>query len=61
MSADSEPREGSDDVQADSGNPNQDRAFLGHTPPAQVDEEIVQEHSKPTADEPGDDDAAARN
>jgi len=61
MSINSDPAEGADAVHADSGDPNQDRAFLVETPPAQLDDEAVQNNLAPAGDEPGSDAAAARS
>lgn len=61
MSINSGAIEGSDDVQADSGYPNQDRAFLVDAPPAQLNEESVKENSELPGEEPGSDAAAARS
>jgi hypothetical protein len=47
--------EGSDDVQADLGDPNQDRAFLVNAVPAQLNEKSVTENSNSSEDEPGSD------
>lgn len=41
------------------GDPNDDRAFLADTPPAQVDDEAVREHSEQTAEEEGTDGMSA--